>query len=299
MQNVTVKFKRAIFIPPASRLQFGYIYFYDIFYTNGKVENKTIEVFASDVLTMIWQLDFYGNGANDAEKILLQFAKKQIIDKFKEGTLADREEVVLLTSTQPSVCPYKPEDLRDTKDEQFNIKEEVEFLFKEIKENILAASIIETRDVINAMFSAKHGEKLLLLDQERNLLDFFKTAKTVEDYSHRIASLGQISRNLNVKILKQILNEEGSTLGSVALLNKFLTTVGKQNNTVTDILKNIGYVRKGYPIHLDIADVLKGYRYFNLDYPVVDFEKTWATLVNQYWMALRQLYEILAETYSA
>ena len=133
MEKVTVKFKNALFIPPASRLQFGYIYFYDLIHNDGKTENKTIEVFASDVLTMTWGLDFYEQGSRDAEKILLQFAKKAIVEKFKEGTLNDREEVVLLTSTQPTVCPYDPNDFVVTELEEFMIEPEKKALYQEIK----------------------------------------------------------------------------------------------------------------------------------------------------------------------
>ena len=297
MEKVTVKFKKALFIPPASRLQFGYLYFYDLI--NGTRESKTIEVFASDVLSMTWGLDFYKQGSRDAEKILLQFAKNTIIEKFKEGTLNDHEEVVLLTSTQPAVCPYDPNSLVVSELEEFTIEPEKKALFQEINDNKLAASIIETRDIINALFYSSHGEKLLLLDQERNLLDFFKSAKNEEAYFHRVASLGQTARNINASILRKLLNETDTTIGPVALLDKFLTSKGKQNKDITDILKHIGYIRKGYPIHGDnIKDVLVGYKYFKLKYPVADFENTWTTLLNKYLLALNHLYEIFTGIYS-
>lgn len=299
MEKVKVKFKNALFLPPASRLQFGYLYFYDIIHHNGKTESKTIEVFASDILSMTWGLDFYKQGSRDAEKILLQYAKEAVIEKFKEGTLNEREEVLLLTSTQPSVSPYNPANLVVTEQEEFTIEPEKKVLSQEIKDNKLAASIIETRDIINALFSASHGERLLLLDQERNLLDFFKPAKNEEEYFHRIASLGQTARNINPSVLRKLLNETNSTIGSVALLDKFLISKNKQNKDITDTLKHIGYIRKGYPIHGDnIKDVLVGYKYFKLKYPVEDFENTWTTILNRYLLALKQLYEIFGSIYS-
>ncbi|HVT85733.1 MAG TPA: hypothetical protein VHD35_11055 [Chitinophagaceae bacterium] len=130
-------------------------------------------------------------------------------------------------------------------------------------------------------------------------MDFFKSAKNEEDYFHRIASLGQTARNINASILRKILAETDITIGPVALLDKFLTSIGKQNNEITDILKHIGYIRKGYPIHGDnIKDVLVGYKYFKLKYPVEGFENTWTILLNKYLLALKQLYEILASIYS-
>jgi hypothetical protein len=299
MDKVTIKFKRALFIPPASRLQFGYLYFYDLIHKNSNVESKTIGVFASDVLSATWSLDFYKQGNRDAEKILLQFAKKTIVEKFKEGTLNDSEEVVLLTSTQPAVCPYDPKDFVVTEQEEFTIEPENKALFQEIKDSKLAASIIETRDIINALFSSTHGERLLLLDQERNLLDFFKSAISEEQYSHRIASLGQTAGNINASILRKVLNETDTQIGSIALLDRFLVSINKQNKNITEIFKHIRYIRKGYPIHGDnIRDVIYGYKFFKLKYPVENFETTWTTLLNQYLIALKQLYEIFSSIYS-
>ena len=85
MEDVTIKFKHALFIPPASKMQFGYIYFYDLIDINSIVYSKKIAVFASDVVTAQWHLDFYTRN-RDTEKILLQFAKNKLIEKYKEGT---------------------------------------------------------------------------------------------------------------------------------------------------------------------------------------------------------------------
>ncbi|MBK7885252.1 MAG: hypothetical protein IPJ81_16840 [Chitinophagaceae bacterium] len=298
MDSVKINFKKAFFLPPASKLQFGYLFSYDISFPDGRMESKSIAVYASDILTMIWGLDFYKIGDRSAEKILFQYAKKKIVEKFKEGTLNDSEEVVLITSQNPPNSPYNPSSLSLPEEDELIIEPESKTLNEEIKDNKLAAAIIEKRDIINAIFKAKHSEKLLLLDQERNLLDFFKTAKTEEEYSHRIASLGQVSRSINADVLNKILIDPDPKLGSIAVLRKFLESIGKTDTSISDILKNIGYIRKGYPIHLDIKDVLEGYKYFGLKYPVVDFENTWTTLLNQYLFALNQLYENFAEVYS-
>ena len=88
-------------------------------------------------------------------------------------------------------------------------------------------------------------------------------------------------------------------IGTIALLDKFLISIGKQNKGITEILKHIGYIRKGYPIHGDnIRDVIEGYKFFKLKYPVENFENTWTTLLNQYLIALKQLYEIFVSIYS-
>ncbi len=291
-----IKFKEARFIPPASRMVFGFLYWYDIINEDGTIENKTISVFASDILSMIWKLPFYDK-PEDAEKILLQFAKDTVIEKLKEGTLNDQEEVVLMTATQPAICPYNPQNLIETKFAEYKIETDGKLLMEEIKENKLAASIIEIRDIINVVFASKHNENLLLLNQERNLLDFFKSANTEEEFSHRLSSLGQISRYMNVALLRKLTNETNTQLGSVALLENFLTSINKPNKIITDTLRQIGRIRQGYPAHTDIPDVLKGYKHFGIKYPVDNFGNAWTTLLNNYLNALKLLYEIFADSY--
>jgi hypothetical protein len=227
----------------------------------------------------------------------LQYGKDKIIEKLKEGTLTDSEELILLTTTHPSTSPYNPDNLIEPQNAEFEIEIGQKMLIEEIKENKLAASIIETRDKINAIFYERHKEKLLLLNEERNLLDFFKTAKTEEEFSHRLASLGQVSRYLNVSILRKLIGETDTQIGSVVVLEKFLQFIGTPNRTITDNLKQIGRVRQGYPMHTDLAGVVQGYKYFGLQYPVENYETTWTALLNYYLTSLKQLYEILADKY--
>src|SRR5690606_7293240 len=103
----------------------------------------------------------------DLAKILLQFGKDKIIEKLKEGTLTDDEELILLTSTHPKESPYDPDKLIDIENAEYEVEVGHKMLSEDIKENKLAASIIETRDRINAIFYSKHQKKLLLLNEER------------------------------------------------------------------------------------------------------------------------------------
>lgn len=83
----------------------------------------------------------------------------------------------------PEDAPERPEDLFDWPEdafewdekedfkqdlvvpelEEFTIEPENKSLFQEIKDSKLAASLIETRDIINALFSASHGESFSYL----------------------------------------------------------------------------------------------------------------------------------------
>ena len=292
----TIRFKEAVYIPPTSRMVFGFLYLYSVISEDKTTEDKAISVFASDILSMTWQIPFHTK-PQDAEKILLQFAKDKVIEKLREGTLNDQEEVVLMTATQPKTCPYNPENLIETEFAEYEVETSSKLLMEEIKENKLAAAIIELRDRINVVFASKHNENLLLLNQERNLLDFFKTASNEEEFSFRLLSLGQVSRYMNVSILRKLTNEADTKLGSVVLLESFLNSVGKPNKAVIDTLRQIGRIRQDYPAHVTIPDVLKGYRHFGIKYPIENFEEAWTVLLNHYLEALKQLYELFADLY--
>lgn len=295
-----IKFKDVRHLP-SSRDAIEFVYFYDIINENGNSEAKAIKVSISGSLCVGWGFQIWSNQPDkdysNLAKILLQYGKNKIIEKLKEGTLNDNEELILLTTTHPSTSPYNPDNLIEPQNAEFEIEVGQKMLSEEIKENKLAASIIETRDRINAIFYEKHKEKLLLLNEERNLLDFFKTAKTEEEFSHRLASLGQVSRHMNVSILRKLTSETDTQIGSVALLEKFLQFIGKPNKTITDNLKQIGRVRQGYPMHTDLTGVVQGYKYFGLQYPVENYETTWTALLNHYLTSLKQLYEIFSDKY--
>jgi hypothetical protein len=285
---------------PSTRDAIEFVFYYqlmDVDKTN--IEEKAIRVMVSGSLSICWGFQIWQSSTNytDLEKILLQFGKDRVIEKVKEGTITEYEEMLLTTSHYPTERPFNPEILIETKFAEYEIEVGEKMLSEEIKENKLAAAIIESRDTINAIFHSKHGEKLLQLNEERNLLDFFKTAKSEEEFSHRISSLAEVSRNLNIKVLRKLTNETDTKLGSVALLDKLLTSLGIQEKSTTEILRNIGRVRQGYPVHTDISGVIQGCKFFGLKYPVEDYENTWTSLLNFYLKSLKQLYEILADKY--
>jgi hypothetical protein len=285
---------------PSSRDAIEFLFDYDLVDEDGtNREEMAIKVMVTGDLCICWGFQIWQDSTNynDLEKILLQYGKDRIIEKVKEKTLTEYEEMLLTTSNYPTERPFNPENLIETKFAEYEIETGNKMLSEEVKENKLAASIIETRDRINAIFHSKYRKKLLLLNEERNLLDFFKTAKTEEEFSHRLSSLAQVSRNMNVDVLRELTNETDKELGSVALLDKLLSAIGIQDKKTTEILKHIGRIRQGYPVHTDITGVIQGYKYFGIKYPIEEYEVTWTTLLNHYLTSLTQLHEILADTY--
>jgi hypothetical protein len=287
-----IQFTHSKYVAPTGRTASDFVYYYNIIDDNSVDGPKTITVSISWILITSW-----GYELNDLEKILLQIAKDKISKKLKEGTLNDFEEVMLLSNNSPTVSPYEPKNLPEANEAEYEVEMGKMPLNQEVIENKLAASIIELRDIINAIFYNQNKQKLLLLNEERNLLDFFKPALNEEEYSNRVASLGQISRHINVEILRKLTSETDKNVKSVQLLEKFLTQIGGSNNNICDTLKYLGRIRQGYPIHTDIAGVIEGLKQFNLKYPIEDYENTWQVLLNSYLNALKDLYKIFSEKY--
>lgn len=289
----TIKFTGSRPLPPTGRSTFDFRYNYKIIDENDAISNPmTIIVSISFILCSMW-----GYETNDLEKILLQIAKDKIIEKLKEGTLNDFEQIMLLSNNSPAESPYQPQYLIDASEAEYEVEIGEKPLNTQVVENKLAASIIETRDIINAIFYQKHHQKLLLLDEERNLLDFFKPATSEEEFSHRIASLGQISRHLNIEILRKITGETDSKIKSIQLLEKLLNKLEVQEKGITNTLKFLGRIRQGYPMHTDIAGVIEGLKFFNIKYPIENYEQTWQILLTNYLQILQSLFKAFEEKY--
>lgn len=299
--GITIKFTEHRYLQSDGRAATKILYYYNLL-DDGEVQSQnSIIAIISDVLGMNWGFPLWSQNPEsdykDLAKILLLYAKDKIVEKIKEGTLNEHEEILLLTTTHPEKHSYNPDNLVDVANAEYWVEIGQKTIGEEIKENKLAASIIEARDSINAIFYSKHKARLLLLNNERNLLDFFKTATTEEEFSHRISSLGEVSRNFNVEILRKVTQISDSDVKSLLLLNAFFTQNGKDASSAIEILKHVGRIRQGYPIHSDNTGITQSLSFFKLPYPITDHEQAWLLLLNQYMVFLKAIYVLLNELY--
>ncbi|OQP56452.1 P-loop NTPase fold protein [Niastella populi] len=108
------------FLPPTSRMVYGYRYNY-YFSEDGKIIREgTIAVLVSDVLSMTWQLNF-NNIDSDAVRLLLLFAKDHLVKAFTDGSMTSSEQVELMTNNQPPKPPYTEQDYLAIQDAKFVI----------------------------------------------------------------------------------------------------------------------------------------------------------------------------------
>ena len=270
---------------------FEKIYNADQINEKKKILNYGVKIGISNILASNWNLTDWNTGEyiNDLVKLLFIYAIELIKEKYNQNILNEYEELILTAENQPGECPY---DLNNVKNiEGFIIESEInsDSLATKILANKLAYDIIQTRDNINALFYENYNAKLLELDQERNLLEFFLNPNSKEELYYKIASLANLTGRINVKKLKNILGLDESR--SIELLKHFLNSISNNDNDVINIFKNIIRLRQAYPIHTDKATgVIEAHHFFKLDYPIIDFQESWLIIMEQYLKGLKELF---------
>ncbi len=129
-------------------------------------------------------------------KVLFEYGKRHVIQKLKDDTLQEKEELIISSTTHPDKCPFDSAKLESPNDNWIEVKLENKPIMKEEEFSELAAFIIDTRDNINTLFHKLYNAKLLLKDQERDLLKLFRNAKTPEEFTYRVTSHRNIITNL-------------------------------------------------------------------------------------------------------
>jgi len=134
-------------------------------------------------------------------KITFPFAVRFITDRVKDGTLKEFEEIII--SREDNFSPYTFDLNKIDKIEGYVIefKGEKIDIGTRIETNLIADSIIELRDNINALIYHKNKCILLKLGQERNILSLFRTIDNQVQFTYSIATLGNLINDLNVSIV--------------------------------------------------------------------------------------------------
>lgn len=255
----------------------------------SKTEIHTIKVSITRTLASMWKLS-----QQDLVKVLFEYGKRHIVEKLKDGTLSDTEELWLSTSSHPKKCPFNPARISNPSQASIIVSIPQKTLMQNPTEIRLASLIIDARDNINAIFSQRHKEKLLLIDQERNLLEFFREANSQEEFFYRVAAIANIVGNLNISILRRITSTSGTSEKSISLLEAYLKTISDKCESVIKVFRNLNRIRQGYPVHGDqVAGVLEAHDFFKIKYPVENYKEAWKTLLLNYLSALQDLLEIV------
>lgn len=275
-----------------------YTFFYEIENEKSEILQKTIQCFITSSLALLWGFAIWKNDEyyTELKKILLFYSKEKIIEKIKEGTLLINESLELSTENYPEINPlHKGKELPTIEQSLYLVELGKQTLIEQLSQNKIAAEIIEYRDYINNLFKEKFGETLLSINQERQILELFKTALSQEDLSHRLSSLAHLARNFNNILLRKLTSIQDRNVQSVELLNKFISSYNIDCSEMIDILRNLGKTRQGYPIHDDHKFVIRALKDFNLDYPTTDYNYSWQVFLSQYQKSLKILLDIIKQ----
>lgn len=169
--------------------------------------------------------------------------------------------------------------------------------------SFLSDDISEVRDQINALSNKIWGGRVLLLSQERPLFDMYRPAITAEAFQTRIQSLGIVAKDINKDLIVNYLGTgSDDNVGTTVLLEKALTKLssGERASKVCSVLRNINYLRQGYPAHGDNAKkVLDAHKFFELGYPIQDYSSAWELILGRYFTAMREMCEIFSEAWNS
>ena len=231
----------------------------------------------------------------DLLKVLYEYGKRHIIQKLKDHTLLENEELIISSATHPNDCPFEANKIIGPNKNPIKIEIPDEPIMKNEEFSELAAFIIDTRDNINTLFHKLHNAKLFFIDQERDLLQLFRNAQTPEEFIFRVTALRNIITNINEKILIEIINENLPDNKSINLFERYLKKEFANNykDTVIKTYRHINRLRMSYPIHSDQVDgIIEALKYFGFVYPIDDFTKAWKTILIYYKQSLVILLEL-------
>ena len=224
-------------------------------------------------------------------KLTFPFAIEWISQRVKDGTLKEFEEKVISTEDKINPYPFDINKIEKIVGYEIIFSENQVDIGTRIQTNLIADTIIETRDNINAIIYSKHNENLLKLGQERNILNLFRSIDNRDQFTYAISTLGNLVNDLNPKLLRKITLNKEKEVKSFVLLQEFLDKIDNEGNEIIDIFKTINRIRQGFPIHTDKSGVIKNLKAFNIDYPILDHNMVWQILLEKYKTGLIKLLE--------
>jgi len=249
-----------------------------------------IKVFISSTMEAVWlarqpNINFI--------KVCYEYAKRELIQKIKDGSIQDRQELEIMSTNYPNECPFQSDRIV-MEVGTFNNFEVAERVMEDLSLIQLASSIIDLRDFINAIIKERHGEKLIQYAEERNILQMFRSAKNIEDFVYRVSALKLFATNLNEDLLRELTGNQNRNDKTITLLETYLQTFANYDDVAITTLRSINRIRQMYPIHGDNIDgVQDAHTYFRIEYPIQNSSEAWKKILNSYRDALSRIFEMI------
>lgn len=263
-------------------------------FTPKKSYNAKIEI--SDILEIIWGLDEL-----KTKNVVGSICLSNVLELAKNNDLELLKPIILNTFTSGK---EPPSDLYIvTEGSILSFAEKLkDDIVKKSGTTFLRYDIAEIRDNINTYTKYLLGKKILLINQERALLDMYQDAKSDTEFTSRIASLTGLIISIDKDIIKTKLGKSSDdNTGELILLEELITFYSNDEiaKEICTIFKKINDLRKGYPIHGDnIKRVLPAHYFFSLKYPIENYNEAWEIVLSCYFESMRKIRDIFIECYN-
>ena len=226
-------------------------------------------------------------------KVCYEFAKRELIQKVKDGSIREYQEIEITSTNYPNECPFRSDKI-DMIVGKFGDFEVVKKVMEDIILIQLASDIIDLRDFINAILKERHGKKLFQYSEERDILQMFRDATNIEDFVYRVSALKLFATNLNEELLRELTGNQNRQDKTITLLEQYLRSFDNYDEVTIKTIRNINRIRQMYPIHGDnIEGVQDAHTYFQIEYPIHNPSNAWKNILNSYRDALSRIFEII------
>lgn len=257
----------------------------------ARTQSHVLLIGVTGTLATCWRV-----ALEDYPRVLFEYGKRYLQDKVLDGVLAEIEELLLSTGDTEYPCPFDPQKIDDPDGYILDILETEHPIMSNESLLTLASQIIDARDNINALFADLYGENLIITSAERDILQFFKQALTQEEFVYRICALSNASGSMNVEKLRELTGTNDSSLKSISLLSIFLEKNDIDADLAIQILRSINRLRQCYPVHGNhVTGAIEAHRYFDISYPISDYDYAWNKILTLYLKALRSLLDKLKD----
>lgn len=249
-----------------------------------------IKVFISGTMEAVW-LDRQPN--INFIKVCYEYAKRELIQKVKDGIIQDHQELEIMSTNYPNECPFQSDRIV-MEVGTFNDFEVSERVMEDVSLIQLASNIIDLRDFVNAIMKERHGKKLIEYTEERDILQMFRGANNIEDFVYRVSALKLFATNLNEELLRELTGNQNNDDRTITLLESYLQSFDNYDAVAITTLRSINRIRQMYPIHGDNIDgVQDAHKYFQIEYPIQNPSDAWKKILNSYRDALSRIFEMI------
>ncbi|MDI5986265.1 hypothetical protein QLQ85_15840 [Halomonas sp. M4R5S39] len=257
----------------------------------SQTKRRHLKIGISRTLASCWGLT-----DSDLIKVLFEYGKRYLSERIKDRALSDELELWLTTATHPQDSPFDPKRIPEPDGANVEIEEPTETLGDKMADEAIAAEIIEARDNVNALYHQKYGANLVVLRQERDLLQLFRDCTSQEELFYRITSLRNAAVNCNVESLRKVTGVSDSKVQSIGLLERYLQQFPGYTSQPIVTLKALNKIRQGFPVHSDTTvGLIEGLTHFELRYPVNDPCAAWKKLLVAYRDAMKEILRLVQE----